>query len=146
MAETLKITNKGTVTLPMYKEDLDGPWLIRYDNKVYKVSQNGDVLVRRERGIGLGDVRLFWATDNEFYDTPVLYTAERKFGSIIPFRAPKIWWRRINLQERFGELEAFVDACAGVKNHEGWQGEYFRRAKDISKKGFLQKLKGENYE
>jgi hypothetical protein len=29
------------------------------------------------------------------HDTPVLFFAEREFKSIIPFRAPVIWWRKL---------------------------------------------------
>lgn len=64
--------------------------------KHYAVSQQGQVMVRRERGVALGTVRVFLHTDKLMHDTPVEYYAERDFPSIIPFRAPIIWWRRID--------------------------------------------------
>ncbi len=63
--------------------------------KKYSIAQDGDIMVRRERGVALGSVRVFRHTDKLHYDTEVEYYAERDFPSIIPFRAPVIWWRRI---------------------------------------------------
>lgn len=71
-----------------------GEWQHGYK---YHIAMNGALMIRRERGVKLGEVRIFHydtvtsrARDNEtFY-------AERKFNSIIPFRAPKIWWRKID--------------------------------------------------
>lgn len=62
--------------------------------KAYKVAQDGDVLVRRERGVTLGDVRMFFyfSTDQK----QCLYFAEREFKPFwYPIIAPKIWWRKI---------------------------------------------------
>lgn len=62
--------------------------------KAYKVAQDGDVLVARERGVALGDVRMFFyfSTDRE----QCLYFAERKFKPFwYPIIAPRIWWRKI---------------------------------------------------
>jgi hypothetical protein len=64
--------------------------------KRYSVQQNGNLMVRRERGVDLGTVRVFLHNNKVFYDTPVKYYAERDFPSIIPFRAPVVWWRRIS--------------------------------------------------
>jgi hypothetical protein len=63
--------------------------------KRYKIAQGGDIMTRRER-VALGTVRVFRHTSRTAYDTPVQYCAERDFPSIIPFRAPVVWWRRIN--------------------------------------------------
>ncbi len=60
----------------------------------YKVCQDGDVLVRRERGVTLGEVRMFFYFSND--REQCMYFAERKFKSILhPFIAPRIWWRKI---------------------------------------------------
>jgi len=64
----------------------------------YQIGMNGDLMIRRERGVKLGDMRVFRSNTTTMYDTGVLYYAERKFRSIIPFRAPKVWWRKINEQ------------------------------------------------
>lgn len=62
--------------------------------KAYKVVQDGDVLVARERGVALGDVRMFF-----FHSTQLdkcMYFAERKLKPFwYPIIAPKIWWRKI---------------------------------------------------
>ena len=63
--------------------------------KKYNIALSGDIMSRRER-VALGTVRIFRHTDKLAYDTPVRYCAERDFPSIIPFRAPVIWWRRID--------------------------------------------------
>ena len=57
----------------------------------YDVAMEGDLMIRRERGINLGEYRMFIHD----IDRRVAYYAERKFRSIIPFRAPKIWWRKV---------------------------------------------------
>jgi len=62
--------------------------------KAYKVAQDGDVLVARERGVALGDVRMFFyfSTDQK----QCLYFAEREFKPFwYPIIAPRIWWRKI---------------------------------------------------
>ena len=64
--------------------------------KQYKIAQDGDVMVRRERGVRLGDVRVFLHSRKLAYDTEVLYYAERDIRSIIPFKAPVVWWRKIS--------------------------------------------------
>ena len=64
--------------------------------KRYNIAMNGNVMTRREHGVELGTVRIFQHDTRTKYDTDVLYYAERKFPSIIPFRAPVIWWRRID--------------------------------------------------
>lgn len=70
-----------------YEEWQYGEW--------YDISQDGDIMVRRERGVQLGSVRVFRHTDYSYGDKLIRYYAEREFRSLIPFRAPKIWWRRI---------------------------------------------------
>lgn len=64
--------------------------------KKYSIAQEGDIMVRRERGVRLGEVRVFQHSHKLMHDTEVQYYAERDFPSIIPFRAPVIWWRKIN--------------------------------------------------
>ena len=62
--------------------------------KAYKVSQDEDVLVRREYCITLGEVRMFFYFSHEHKQC--MYFAERKFKSPFhPFIAPRIWWRKI---------------------------------------------------
>lgn len=62
--------------------------------KVYKIAQNEDILVRREYGIKLGEVRMFFYFSHNHRQC--MYFAERKFKSTIhPFIAPRIWWRKI---------------------------------------------------
>ena len=63
----------------------------------YHIAMDGNLLVRRERGVKLGDVRIFHydAITARCRDNATYY-AEREFRSIIPFRAPKIWWRKID--------------------------------------------------
>ena len=34
----------------------------------------------------------------------------------------------------FSEMQTFIDDCAKVQNHEGWQGAYFRRAKELQER------------
>lgn len=63
--------------------------------KQYDVAMGGELMIRRERGVRLGDVRIFQHSDRLAYDTEIQYYAERMFRSIIPFRAPVIWWRKI---------------------------------------------------
>jgi hypothetical protein len=64
--------------------------------KKYSIALAGDIMVRRERGVSLGDVRVFQHSRALQHDTEVKYYAELDFPSIIPFRAPVIWWRKIN--------------------------------------------------
>jgi hypothetical protein len=59
---------------------------------------NGDLMIRREYGVKLGDMRVFRSNVATMYDSSVLYYAERKFRSILLIRAPKIWWRKVNEQ------------------------------------------------
>lgn len=62
--------------------------------KAYKVAQDGDVLIARERGITLGEVRMFFYHSSRH--DQCMYFAEREFRSFFhPVRAPKIWWRKI---------------------------------------------------
>jgi len=77
--------------LPPYKQE---PYYTYCGGRVYKVCQDGDVLVARERGIKLGDVRLFFYFNNEAEES--MYYAERSFRPFWwPFLAPKIWWRKL---------------------------------------------------
>ena len=112
--------------------------------KDYRVQQEGELVVGRDRNVKLGDLRVFWYNGQIMWDTPVIYVAERKHKSIIPFRAPIIWWRRIQIGDRLVELESFVNEIALAE----WPSASAikQRAKDISKEGFLAKLKGETYE
>ena len=66
-----------------------------YSNgKSYKICQDGEVLVAREYGVTLGDVRMFFNFTNT--DKQGLYFAERKFKSFFwPFINPIIWWRKV---------------------------------------------------
>jgi len=75
---------------PYFRE----PSYIAYSGgKAYKVAQNGDVLVARERGVAMGDMRMFFYFSNT--ENQSIYYAERQFKSIFhPLRAPKIWWRK----------------------------------------------------
>jgi len=66
--------------------------------KRYSISLNGMVMIRREH-VALGTVRVFQHDTHTKYDTEVMYYAERSFPSIIPFRAPKIWWRKLEKNE-----------------------------------------------
>lgn len=62
--------------------------------RAYKVCQDGDVLVAREYGVKLGEVRLFFYFNNT--EKECLYYAERKFRPFWwPFIAPRIWWRKL---------------------------------------------------
>jgi len=62
--------------------------------KTYKVCQDGDVLVARERGVSLGDVRMFFF--NSTHREEHMYFAEREFKPFwYPIVASKIWWRKI---------------------------------------------------
>jgi len=36
--------------------------------------------------------------------------------------------------QRLRKIEAFVDKCAAVENHEGWQGQFFREARELAGK------------
>lgn len=67
--------------------------------KKYNIAQGGNIMSRREN-VELGTVRVFLHTDRLMHDTPVAYYAERDFPSIIPFRAPVVWWRKINDEVR----------------------------------------------
>lgn len=72
-------------------------------------------MIAREYNVALGTVRAFRHTSQLMHDTDVLYYAERKFHSILPWRAPMVWWRRLmtdidrkhrkeQLQEQLQEL------------------------------------------
>ena len=62
--------------------------------KAYKIAQDGDILTARERGVKMGEVRMFFAFSND--EDTCMYFAERLFKSILhPFRAPIIWWRQV---------------------------------------------------
>lgn len=111
--------------------------------KGYTVSKLGDLIVGRDRNVKLGDLRVFWYNNQLMWDTPVIYVAERKYRSIIPFRAPLIWWKRVELDDRLLELETFVDMVALADRPTK---EIKQQAENISKKGFLRKLKGFKYE
>ena len=63
--------------------------------KKYVAAMEGELLVGRERNVKLGEVRAFMFSEQAAHDTPVLFFAEREFKSIIPFRAPVIWWRKL---------------------------------------------------
>lgn len=62
--------------------------------KAYKVIQDGDILTKREYGITLGEIRMFFYFSHDHKQC--MYFAERKFKSLFhPFVAPRIWWRQI---------------------------------------------------
>ena len=114
--------------------------------KEYYSAMGGLILSKREYGVKLGSVRLF--SDITYSSGQALYYAERKFTSMIPLRAPKIWWKKLDLgtTERAIELEKFVSKLAKIENYEGWQGEYFKEARELCMKGFVNKLKGKKDE
>ena len=66
-----------------------------YSNgRSYKICQDGDVLVAREHGVTLGEVRMFFNFTNKANEN--LFFAERKFRPFFwPFIAPRIWWRKV---------------------------------------------------
>ncbi len=142
----LKSGVKGTTVHRRFHSHRIEPGASRFgtDGSMYDIMQDGDIVGCRDKHATHGDVRMFWETDDHGRDKPVFYVFDRKFKSF-PFIAPYVWWRRIefDMPERMKELEKFVDELALIKNHNGWQGTYFKRARDISKKGFLMKLKGE---
>lgn len=63
--------------------------------KKFLLAQSGDLIIGRERNITLGALRVFRFNESLMYDKPVQFYAERKYKSIIPFRAPVVWWRRL---------------------------------------------------
>jgi len=64
----------------------------QYGNK-YVLAFGGELFIGRERGVKLGEVRAFVV--DRLHNTSELYYAERSHKSIIPFRAPVIWWRKL---------------------------------------------------
>lgn len=63
--------------------------------KAYKVAQDGDVLVAREYGVSMGEVRMFFYFSHDGTEQ-CMYFAEREFKPFwYPIIAPKIWWRKI---------------------------------------------------
>jgi len=99
----------------------------------------GEIIVSKEDKVTMGELRVWWWTDNQQYDTPVLYVADREFKKWWPFKNV-VWWRRLDLTARAAELESFVDTIAMAE----WPNsvEVNKRATELSKKGFLRKLKG----
>lgn len=76
--------------LPPYK---DAPYYAYCGGRAFLVAQDGDVLVARERGVKLGDVRNFFYFSQR---DECMYFAERSFRPLLwPFIAPKIWWRKL---------------------------------------------------
>ena len=67
--------------------------------KSYMMCQDGDLIIGRERHVNLGDMRVFRFNDTMINDKLITYYAERTFSSIIPFRAPVIWWRKFKVEE-----------------------------------------------
>jgi len=102
----------------------------------------GEIIVDKEDGVTLGEMRVFWWSDHQQYDTAMLYVADREFKKWWPFKNV-VWWRRVHADDRLMELEAFVNMVAVAEYPTP---EIKQRAMDISKKGFLMKLKGMNNE
>ena len=61
----------------------------------YSVALNGNLLTARERGVKLGDMRIF--NRDRLTNESEMFYAEREMKSMFhPFRAPIIWWRRLD--------------------------------------------------
>jgi len=126
----------------------------RYSPEINVVSLGGitytlshsvnNLIYARERGVEYGQIRYFRPV---FFDEWAgIYYAERILPSMFRIRAPMVWWRRIDINERTLELEDFVHECARVKGASGWEAAYFKKARELSKRGFIEKLKGEGDE
>ena len=102
-------------------------------------ADTGEIITSKENGVRMGSVRMWWWTDNEQYDTPILYVADREFKKWWPFKNV-VWWRRIQMHDRLAELESFVNEITTAEFIDTTTLK--SKAVDISKKGFLNKLKG----
>lgn len=72
------------------------PYYAYSNGRTYKVCQDGDVLIAREHGIKLGEVRMFFTFSSEAEAKQNMFFAERRFRPFFwPFIAPRIWWRKI---------------------------------------------------
>lgn len=65
------------------------------DGRLYNISKELRIISAREPGITLGSVRLFIFNIGQLDEKRELHYAEREFKSIIPFRAPVVWWKRV---------------------------------------------------
>jgi len=71
------------------------------DGRLYNISKELEIISAREANVVLGSVRLFVFG----YGLEVrheLYYAERDFKSIIPFRAPTVWWKKVEKDHNVG--------------------------------------------
>lgn len=64
------------------------------DGRLYNISKELEIISAREKNVVLGSVRLF-STGYGLKVKHELYYAERDFKSIIPFRAPVVWWKKV---------------------------------------------------
>ena len=64
------------------------------DGRLYNISKELEIISAREKNVVLGSVRLFvYGYGLEIRRE--LYYAERDFKSIMPFRAPVVWWKKV---------------------------------------------------
>ena len=60
------------------------------------MSKEHQIISAREPNVTLGSVRLFVLRNGQLDEKRILYYAEREFKSIIPFRAPVVWWKKVD--------------------------------------------------
>ena len=65
------------------------------DGRLYNISTTWGIISARESNVILGSVRLFVFNNGQLDEKRELYYAEREFESIIPFRAPTVWWKKV---------------------------------------------------
>ena len=71
------------------------------DGRLYNISKELEIISAREKNVVLGSVRLFVFG----YGLEVrreLYYAERDFKGIMPFRAPMVWWKKVEKDYNVG--------------------------------------------
>ncbi len=65
------------------------------DGRLYNISKELRIISARESNVTLGSVRLFVFNNGQLDERRELYYAERDFKSIIPFRGPVVWWKKV---------------------------------------------------
>ena len=71
------------------------------DGRLYNISIELGVISAREPNVVLGSVRLF-VFGYGLEEKRELYYAERDFKSIMPFRAPVVWWKKVEKDHNVG--------------------------------------------
>lgn len=72
------------------------------DGRLYNISKTWGIISARESNVTLGSVRLFVFNIGQLDEKRELYYAERDFKSIIPFRAPTVWWKKVEKDYNVG--------------------------------------------